>query len=370
MKRVIAALLVILPAACTESDLVDPKVEPFDAPTGEPVDETQDQILFVSNRAGIYSVSDIFRTNVDGNGFENLTQAPTEHYGWLTPSPDGSRIAFTSDLSGCYNIWVMNPDGTDRVQLTSVDQYERCNETPYWSPDGSQIAFISSREPSEGWQTYVMNADGSNPRKVSVVPDRDDAAGAGPLGWTPDGRVIYQIIANSADTIYVVEPDGTGAEPLFDEPGIRDPVWSPDGSLLAFVRSSDGVARLVVRDGAGSEDTLVVMSLSETGSYMAIPPAARQPWSPDGSWVAFYIAEHWVRQIFVIDTDGTDLRRLTDSERTSWFNAWSPDGTGIAFSSDPSGASDVYLINADGTGLFNLTDSPAEDSDALWLPPR
>jgi Tol biopolymer transport system component len=361
MRRACAVLLLLLLPAC--SDPTEPGEDGYD--------EDQDGILFVSNRYGVYDVYDIFRANVDGTGVENLTLTPARHYGGMTLSPDGSRIAFTSDRSGCYNIWVMDVDGTDPVQLTGMAASERCNETPYWSTDGSRIAFISSRQPSEGWQVYVMSADGSDPRKVSVVPGGEPGHG-NPLGWSPDGRVVFEHVTDTATTIYTVAPDGTGAEPLFGEAGVGDPVWSPDGERLAFIRTLNGHSHLVVREADGTEETLVVASTSEQGAYMSIPSAARGPWSPDGSRIAFHIAEGWTRQVFVVDADGgTGFRQLTDDpEHPAVFDGWSPDGARIAFTSDVSGTDDVYLVNADGIGLMNLTYSPAEDSDALWLPRR
>ena len=370
MRRVCAVFLLLTLAVC--SDPTEPAGDGSDdEPTGVAYDESQDGVLFVSNRYGIYTVFDLFRMNLDGNGVENLTLEPARYYGQLAMSPDRSRIAFNSDRVSCYNIWVMNVDGTDLVQLTGVDSYERCNKLPFWSPDGSRIAFMSSREPQEGWQVYVIHADGTDPRKVSIVPDVDGVRGAGPLGWTPDGRVVFQLVTDSAATIYAVAPDGTGAEPLFDEPDVRHPVWSPDGERLAFIRRRDGVYSLIVRDGDGTEETLVVTT-DEPGSYMSIASAARSPWSPDGSHLAFHTAEDWTRQLVVVDVDGgTGYRQLTDDpDHSSFFNSWSPDGTRIAFTSDRDGTDDVYLIDADGTGRVKLTDSPAEDSDALWLPAR
>ncbi|HKJ92283.1 MAG TPA: hypothetical protein VJ957_03895 [Longimicrobiales bacterium] len=66
-----------------------------------------------------------------------------------------------SDRAGCYNIWVMNTDGTGPAQLTGAPG-ERCSEAPRWSPDGSRIAFHTSRESIDrSWEVYVMNADGT-----------------------------------------------------------------------------------------------------------------------------------------------------------------------------------------------------------------
>lgn len=328
-------------------------------------EEDQDRILFVSNRYGIYSVYDIFRANVDGTGVENLTLAPAQSYKYLRLSPDGTRVAFMSSRVGCYNIWVMNTDGTSPVQLTGVEADERCNNAPHWSPDGRRIAFMSSREPAS-WQVYVMNADGSDPRKVSIVPGLESFS-AGPLGWSPDGRVVFY--TNASDTIYTVEPDGSGLEVLFDRSGIGSPCWSPDGSRLAFVWNREGVSGLHVRDADGTERELARTTDTEPGSFVGL--SAASPWSPDGARIAFHVGSGGKAQIHVIDADGSDLRQITDEPgHSSFFDGWSPDGTRLAFTRYRPDAADVYVVNADGSGLVNLTASASDDRYALWLPGR
>ncbi len=147
--------------ACEDS--VGPEDEPA-GPSGG--------IAFVSDRSGAVNATgaalcDIYRTNGDGTGLENLTKYPAQVHQDLRLSTVGMRIAFESDRVGCYNIWVMDTEGSGPVQPTGQSG-ERCNEMPRWSRDGSRIAFTSSREPIErSWEAYVMDVGGTDPHNVS-----------------------------------------------------------------------------------------------------------------------------------------------------------------------------------------------------------
>ena len=115
--------------------------------------------------------AELYSVNADGSAMRRLTWTPQDEQApsW---SPDGTRIAYESSLGG---VWVMNADGSGQTKLTSGTQ----DIDPAWSPDGTQIAF--GRPSSNGWNLFVMSADGSALRRVSDVFGNDPA-------WSPDGR--------------------------------------------------------------------------------------------------------------------------------------------------------------------------------------
>ena len=374
---VLAALLAIAPLACT--DAVGPREAPIE------------QILFLSTRDGI--LTDIFRMNVDGTGVENLTRHP-EIYHFLSLSPDGGRIAFVRQRE-C-NIWVMNTDGTNLVQLTNRTGgvEDGCNYRPRWSRDGTRIAFSTNREgrrdgPYGGLpDIYVMNADGSNPRNVSR--SLGDELGHFPevASWSADGRVVFEA-SGITDQVrwrrsYVVNADGTGLRPALNRPEVDDsPFWSPDGSKVAFIRGSDGRRHVYVMNADGSGERQLTtgpyddqFSLGPFGAFSSTEPEY-DPWSPDGTRIAFdrwgdTFADRSV--VYVINVDGSGLLRLSDE--ASEFNGWSAGGKRIAFTKwswphpPPSGIPEVFVINADGTGLTNVTNHSAADSHGIWIRSR
>ena len=370
-RLALAALLTLASAACADTG------------TGT-VDRTDEQLLFVSTSGDERALDwrnlnkDIYRMNADGTGVENLTRHPSSVYASLSLSPDGRKVAFNSDRSGCYAIWAMDTHGTNLVQLTGLRSFteERCNYAPRWSPDGTRIAFTTTREQS--WAIYVMNADGSSPHNVSSPVDEGEVY-TYPTSWSPEGRVVFNahFIADGSSRAYTVNRDGTGLTPLFGRAGDYFPHWSPDGSRIAFISDRDGSPRLYVMNSDGTG----VRRLSNLSGEDVLPHAVAiwrnevSPWSPDGSQIAFENLEGATVSLHVVNVDGSGMRRLAGPETYSapllaMFNGWSPSGDHIAFTSSAAGSYDIYVIEPDGTGRVNLTNSPAHETDALWLPSR
>jgi len=276
----------------------------------------------------------------------------------------GGRIAFESKRDGNYEIYVMNADGTDQRRLTR-DPHE--DEHPAWSPDGIQIAFASSRHGH--FDIYVMNADGSNLRRLTTKGDAYYPA------WSPDGT---RIAFSDDGDIYVMNADGSNRQRLTQtsaDMDVFDPHWSPDGTQIVCVGDSDP-------DPLGQEETIHVLNFqgalqSGEGNIANLRPLPRagshlndRPnWSPKGSEIAFSAKVDDYRGIYVVNADGTDLRRLTQAKDVHEFApAWSPGGTQIVFQSDADGNWDIYIMNADGTGQRRLTTDAANDGKPDWVP--
>ncbi|MCB0162872.1 MAG: PD40 domain-containing protein [Anaerolineae bacterium] len=142
-------------------------------------------------------------------------------------SPDEQQIAFSSNRTGNFEIYIANADGSQLTQLTTDNR--AFDEWPVWSPDGRQLAFVSDR--TGNVDLFVIAADGTNLRQLT-----DDPADDWPAAWSPDGR--HLVFASARDgnwNLYIVPITGGDAVQLTNDPGDeRDPIWSPDGSIIAF----------------------------------------------------------------------------------------------------------------------------------------
>lgn len=274
-------------------------------------------------------------------------------------SPDGARIAFLSFLEeGPWDIWVMNANGSNPRKLTNTPAKEGLFS---WAPTGREIAFLSFSEKKGQSDIFLSNADGSDVRNLTNTTNLE----LDPR-WSPDGARIAFV--SSPDEyqcdIWVMNPDGTDQRNLTNDPNYYEvyPRWSPDGTRIAFVSSPDeGQCDIWVMNADGSERRIVVYNTGE------ISPCT---WSSDGTRIAFVSSSDEDQcDIWVMNADGSDRRTLTSDRATELAPQWSPDGAKIAFySTSGEGQTDIWVMNADGTNPRNLTNNPAEEGLFSWSP--
>jgi TolB protein len=248
---------------------------------------------------------------------------------------------------------------------------------PSWSPDGRRLVYQRPGCPDRSLPPYadcddvwVVDSDGSGLSPITSyewVMDRDPV-------WSPDGsKVAFVRFVHGPDQTYLVLAGVDPPPTLWSENvlsvwwPIARPTWSPDGTRIAF--TCEGLPQNWQPDicvvssnvdvgysgGIGGVDKLTADRWSDSD------PA----WSPDGSWIAFATdrdATDGRRSIALIRTDGSGFRRLAPGTRP----AWSPDGTRIVFvgGADTPG---LYVVNGDGSGLTQITDDPA-DTAPSWGP--
>lgn len=275
-------------------------------------------------------------------------------------------------------VYAMNADGSDQFRLTPGGMPAR---RPAVSPDGRHIVFVASDLFSD--QIHVMAANGSG--TVQLTPDRGEGGRTteffDPV-WSPDGaRIAFAGRASTAGAgdILVMNPDGTGLVNLTNSAGSwnRGPTWSPDGTQIAFASNRDAdnldtdpfYTDIFVMNVDGSN--AVRLTDSEEPGYGGFDPA----WSPDGTKIAFTTAgdASGGLDVWLMDADGSNQLSLTGGPPwPSGPSAWSPDGARIAFSTGAfTGDREVFSMNADGSDPTNLTNRP-ESSEFMgpqaWSP--
>lgn len=188
--------------------------------------------------------ADIWIVNPDGTGLTNVTQTDDSWEEYPAWSPDGSRIAFDANDGADTEIFVMNADGSNRLQLTdNFDPFRPPGDyLPAWSPDGSKIAFVSERDiaidpftSAIAPELYTMNADGSGQTRLTTNMFLDNEP-----AWSPDGTAIV-LTSDEGDEgglgeIVRIAADGTGRTNLTQTPAVDDlgSDWQPVASVPAY----------------------------------------------------------------------------------------------------------------------------------------
>ena len=353
-------------------------------------------LVYASDAAGN---DDIYLERVGGQNPINLTKDSADDDTSPAFSPDGSSIAFASERDGG-GIFVMGASGESVRRITDA------GANPAWAPDGKQIAYSSEPtwqplEKSGSAQLWIVDI-ASGQKRLLFAGDGMQPA------WSPHGhRIAFWGL-----------PRGTGQRDVWTIPaaGLKEgeqpvavtsdlavdwnPVWSPDGKFLYFASDRGGglnLWRVPIDETSGktrgepepmtlpslwaghfsvSSDgrTIAYFAFSELASLQKLPLDAAserlgQPItllsgsrslqspnvSPDGEWVVFR-SRGQKEDLFIVRSDGSGLRQLTDDPHRDRGPAWSPDGKWIAFYSNRGGNRyQIWTIRPDGSGLRQLT---------------
>ncbi|HMQ02487.1 MAG TPA: DUF5050 domain-containing protein [Pyrinomonadaceae bacterium] len=311
------------------------------------------KIAFHSARDGNF---EIYTMNPDGSNQTRLTNNTASDL-WPAISPDGTRIVFTSTRAGNGDIWVMNSDGTGQTRLTS---HPGLDGQPSFSPNGSRIVFFSDRNGNQ--EIYVMNADGSDQTRLTNSPRPDFE----PV-FSPDGsKIAFTSQRLGPGQVYIMNADGSNqvrlSSAMVDE---YDPSFSPDGTRIAFVSFRPGPTNdIYIMNADGSNVT--PLTNNPAGD---ISPS----FSPDGNQIAFASNREGSLQIYIMNSDGSNQIPLTNTVPGNDYPSWgvlpSPTGGKIVFNSNRDGGNwEIYSMNANGSNPTRLTNNPATDYNPSLSP--
>ena len=292
----------------------------------------------------------ILRSTVSGAVLVTLALLFTGASVWAVSPGEKGLIIFSANPTGSSQIYTINPDGSDMVQITNLAPTQQEGLQPTFSPDGRRILF-SYGAGSAGPDLYVVNSDGTGLTQLTF----DGLSSAG--RWSPDGtRIVFAQTSTltGVNVVIAMRADGKGKKTALTS-GFWDsyaPSYTPDGRQIVYYSQQGGLLEAVwIMNAGGSEKMRLTPASLELFPYDVAPNGRHiLMWNHNSTSLP--------TSIFVMNIDGTDISRLTHSRVHHDLDpSYSPDGMKIVFASDrlSSNASlDLFTMNADGSDIKRI----------------
>ena len=265
-----------------------------------------------------------------------------------------TKIAYVQSVGSAKEIFYCDFDGNNPVQVTRDNSIAL---SPSWSPDQSQIAFVSYKEGSP--KVYGENVFSNSRYLISGFPGMNITP-----AWRPGrNELAVTLTKDGGQDIYLVSPTGQVIRKFgvgFASSISVSPSWSPDGQKFAYVSNESGNPQIYIFDVTTGQNKRLTFS----GNYNVSPA-----WSPKGDWIAYSGREGGEYNIFVLKPDGSDNRVLTQGGRNE-CPRWSPDGRMLAYSSNKQGGASIRIMYSNGTGDWQLTRQNGAQELPDWSPRR
>ncbi len=262
------------------------------------------------------------------------------------PTVRTPQIIYTADVTS-YEIYSMNADGTNKVNLTN--DAGAADTNPAFSYDATKIVYNH-----EGF-IYVMNADGTSKTQVTTTAYSENK----PFLSPDKTKVVFASSHSGNYEIYIVNIDGTGLANLSNNAGAdTDPVISPDGTKIVFSSTRGALPHgIYVMNIDGSSVTRLTADTTNT---------QMPSYSNDGTKIV-YIDNTTQSDIYSMNANGTGVTRITNDTHSEYFPVLSPDMTKVVYESSEFGDSEICVVNIDGTSRINVSNnSSGDDGKPCW----
>jgi Tol biopolymer transport system component/DNA-binding winged helix-turn-helix (wHTH) protein len=328
-------------------------------------------------------------------------------------SPDGQSVAFASSREGG-GIYLVSRHGGEARRLLSIPfapsvEFSGSVPRPDWFPDGRKLAYAFG--PGSGGGLFEISLGSRQPEGIGV-PDAVGGFAVQEPAWSPDGGRIAFVEATGAATtasrIWVLDVRSGAAVPATEGRALdRQPRWTPDGRRLIFLSNRGGShdiwwTRLdsgrraaldprpltfgvgidsfaLSRDGRriayskiAERSNLWSLDLSAPGNLVPLTSSdsvvENVDVAPGGAWIAFDSNRSGNMDIWILSSDGSEIRQITRNEANDWCPSFSPDGREIVYHSLRDGQRDLYAISIREGAERRLTAHPAQDWTPRWSP--
>ena len=277
-------------------------------PPPKPTKEHIGRLIFTCTR-GDYN--QLCMINADGTGYQQLTKLEAHSY-YPVYSPLGGSVVYASNQNGgFFDLFLFIFDGARLIRLTNNIGNVI---SPSFSPDGSRILF-ANRAAEGPTSLWTISTTGENADLLYAGPNTIVAA-----DWSPPGdRIAFAMAVDQPDAyeIFIMDADGANVRQLTRGlPGIGGSLdWSPDGRHLLIYAGPPGDKNIFMIDVAAE----TAAQLTNGGNNAACS------FSPDGQWIAFNsLRNNDQADIFIMRTDGSDVRQVTNNSEPDWQPQWEP----------------------------------------------
>ena len=341
MKKHLVATLIIL-SSCNKDAIVN--MTPINA---------QGEVLFISRRISNSADWQMFLMNSNGTN----QRAVSNNLVRCSPpilSNNGTKVAFTTyDNNFYYNLYVIDIDGQNQKLISKGKQF--CG-SPAWSPDDNKIAFVKNDDNVGGtYDIYSINANGSN--EIKLTSQNDNFS---PQYFPDNNSIIYSCSNNNSTGVYKMNING-GNKKLLTPPGksFGDPKISANGNMISITSNDWNGSQIFIMNSDGRDLKQITFTVSSKYYDTGFPRDgnANPVWSPNSDKLAYVSYENGSPDIFVINSNGTGNKRLTDTPLRDENPVWTKDGNYILFSSNrnPNVASQIYIMRTEGQLQMPLT---------------